>query len=155
MTLRTHWKKWPLTRKNVLIYSNDLVSVCLRVSHVSLSGLEVAGSIRCNQGPFYPWGCPSAPLRIRVWPFTVHLPVLVAAGLHVPVPALIQKLPRGQLIHGSFIHREVSHLGRCETRMAVFPGKRPVCCGTHNESRLGPTVEMEDLLAVGVTQRKT
>lgn len=27
----------------------------------------------------------------------------------------------------------------CETRMAVSPGKRPVCCGTHNESRLwGP-----------------
>lgn len=145
MTLRTHWKKWAYKRKNiVLIYSDDsffclsqcLMYHCLALRLCLLGAVEVRLTLGAALGHAQD-SC--------VWPFTVHLPVLVAAGLRVPVPVSDSKVS-WQSICGSFIHREVSHLGRLwNTHGSVSREEACVQWNTQWVTTLGPTAEMEDL----------
>lgn len=87
---------------------------------------------------------------------TFHCPpsCAVAAGLRVPVLASDSKA----LVTVSpwELHPRIRRATSVayETRMTVSSGKKPVCCGTHSESRLWGPLWTGGPVTVGVTQRK-
>ena len=154
MTLRTHWKKWAYKRKNiVLIYSDDsffclsqcLMYHCLALRLCLLGAVEVRLTLGAALGHAQD-SC--------VWPFTVHLPVLVAAGLRVPVPVSDSKALVTVNLWELYPQRSEPPRSLMKHAWQCLPG-RGLCAVEHTMSHdFGAHRGDGGPVTVGVTQRK-